>query len=78
MSSESKVRIYGIDPGSISEVEKVNELIDAVANKIENSDTVVKYKNYINYCDSLQVIYHDRLVELINNGKLKEVEYNAQ
>ena len=26
MSSESKVRIYGIDPGSISEVEKVNEL----------------------------------------------------
>lgn len=36
------------------------------------------YHDYINYCDSLQVIYHDRLVELINNGKLKEVEYNAQ
>ena len=35
------------------------------------------YHDYINYCDSLQVVYHDRLVELINNGKLKEVEYNA-
>ena len=26
MSSENKVRIYGLDPGSIKEVEKINEL----------------------------------------------------
>ena len=39
---------------------------------------VDEYKNYINHCDSLHAIYHDILIELINNAILKEIEYNAQ
>lgn len=35
------------------------------------------YHDYIDFCDSLQVVYQGRLIELINNGKLKDVEYNV-
>ena len=33
------------------------------------------YRTYINYCDSLQNIYQQRLIELINNGQIKKVGY---
>ena len=32
-------------------------------------------QSYINYCDSLQNIYQQRLIELINNGQFKKVGY---
>lgn len=33
------------------------------------------YLTYIAYCDSLQDVYQQRLIEIINNGKLKEVGF---
>ena len=33
------------------------------------------YLTYMDYCDSLQSVYQGRLVELIRNGKLKEIGY---
>ena len=33
------------------------------------------YRSYITYCDSLQAVYQHRLIEIINNGKLKEIGF---
>jgi len=33
------------------------------------------YRTYIAYCDSLQSVYRQRLIEIINNGQLKEIGF---
>ena len=33
------------------------------------------YLTYISYCDSLQSVYQQRLIDIINNGQLKEIGF---
>ena len=39
------------------------------------TDSGKTYRTYIAFCDSLQTVYQQRLIELINNGKIKDLGY---